>query len=176
MKYKTEQQIKKKLGIESWRNLSKDKVIKFAAMMPDMDKEVMFKVIEQFPEFSKFATGVLEHFEESINNLSDANSKDFALIVEGLKETQQIIKEELQKPELNSEEREFLIQNLMKLAEMFIEVDKNNKKFLKGLSNDSLKMAGMIVLSGIVALGGKVLFDKLGDSDSDIDVDFTEIE
>lgn len=39
MKYKNEIQIKKAMGIESWRNLSRDKVIRFAAMMPDMDKE-----------------------------------------------------------------------------------------------------------------------------------------
>lgn len=39
MKYKNEMQIKKAMGIENWRNLSRDKVIRFAAMMPDMDKE-----------------------------------------------------------------------------------------------------------------------------------------
>jgi hypothetical protein len=40
MKYKNEIQIKKAMGIESWRNLSRDKVIRFAAMMPDMDKRL----------------------------------------------------------------------------------------------------------------------------------------
>jgi len=163
MKYKNEKKIMNKLGIESWRNLSKDKVIQFAAMMPDMDKEVMFKVIEQFPEFTKFANGVLEHFEESLKNLSETNSKDFEIIAEGLRETQQIIKDELQKPEINDDEKRYLIDNLMKVAEMYMEFDKNNKKFLKALSSDNLKVAGLTILAAVVVLGGKVLLDQSSD-------------
>ncbi len=172
MKYKSEQKIMKKLGIESWRNLSKDKVVKFAAMMPDMDKEVMLKIIEQFPEFREFANGVLEHFEESVKNLSEANSKDFVLVIEGLKETQQIIKAELDKPEISSEDRHFLIENLMRIAEMYKELDSNNKKFLKALSTDNLKVVGLTVLAAVVVLGAKVLFD--GDNRDNIDGDSDE--
>lgn len=40
MKYDSEEAVKKALGIETWRNLSKDKIVRFAAMMPDMDTEV----------------------------------------------------------------------------------------------------------------------------------------
>ncbi|SMP64384.1 hypothetical protein [Anoxynatronum buryatiense] len=167
MKYKNEKQIMKKLGIENWRNLSKDKVVKFAAMMPEMDKEVMFKVIEQFPEFAKFANGALEHFEESIKNLSESNSKDFSIIVEGLRETQQILKEELQKPEIDSSERKNLIDNLMKVAEILKELDSNNKRFLKGLSTDSLKSVSIVVLAAVVAIGGKVLLSQLTEEEGD---------
>ncbi len=177
MKFKNEKQIMKSLGIDNWRNLSKDKVIKFAAMMPDMDKEVMFKIIEQFPEFTKFAGSIVESFEEAIQNLSEANSSDYSIVIDALKETQDIIKGELQKPEITPEERKYLIENLMKVAEMFKELDSNNKKFLKGLSNDNLKLGVLAVLAAVVALGGKVLINQLGNnSDDSIEIDYTEVD
>lgn len=160
MKYTSENQIMEKLGIETWRNLSKDKVVKFAAMMPDMDNEIMLKVIEQFPEFRIFATSVIEHFEKVIEGLNNANSKEFELIIEGVRETQEILKVEMQKPELSYEERQFLIEKLMEVTEMYRDLDSANKKFLKALSGDSLKIAGMTVLAAVVTLGGKVLLDQ----------------
>jgi hypothetical protein len=39
MTYKNEDELKKALEIDTWKNLSRDKMIKFAATMPDMDKE-----------------------------------------------------------------------------------------------------------------------------------------
>jgi hypothetical protein len=40
MAYKSEDELKKALEVSSWRNLSRDKMIRFAAMMPDMDREL----------------------------------------------------------------------------------------------------------------------------------------
>lgn len=44
MSLDSEDEVKKALGIESWRNLSKDRIVKFAAMMPDMGREVTMKI------------------------------------------------------------------------------------------------------------------------------------
>ena len=83
----------------------------------------------------------------------------------------------MQKPEITPEERKYLIENLMKVAEMFKELDSNNKKFLKGLSNDNLKLGVLAVLAAVVALGGKVLINQLGnDSDDSIEIDYTEVD
>lgn len=41
------------IGITDWRHLSKDKLINFISILPDVDNEVAIKIIEQFPEFSK---------------------------------------------------------------------------------------------------------------------------
>ena len=41
VKYRSEEDVKKALGIETFRNLSKDKVIEFMSLAPQMDKEVM---------------------------------------------------------------------------------------------------------------------------------------
>jgi O-phosphoseryl-tRNA(Cys) synthetase len=66
MTYKNEDELKKALEIDTWKNLSRDKLIKFVAMMPDMDKELALKVVEQFPEFKRFCFGCARcHREEA---------------------------------------------------------------------------------------------------------------
>lgn len=95
MKYKNEMQIKKAMGIENWRNLSRDKVIRFAAMMPDMDKEVMLEIIRTFPEFTKYGNELLESLRETILKTIDKNSEDYRMSLEIIKETQSICKEQL---------------------------------------------------------------------------------
>lgn len=65
MKYKNEAEIMRALGIDTWRHLSKEKTVRFAAMMPDMDTEVAMKIVEQFPEFRKFATDAFGAIEKA---------------------------------------------------------------------------------------------------------------
>ena len=55
----TEQQVLKKLKIEDFRHLTKDKVIAMASMLDKMDPEVAKKSLEQFPDFSKTMKAVL---------------------------------------------------------------------------------------------------------------------
>jgi hypothetical protein len=48
----TEQKVLKKLGIQDFRCLTKDKVLTMASMLDKMDPEVAKKAIEQFQNFS----------------------------------------------------------------------------------------------------------------------------
>lgn len=64
MTYKNEDELKKAREIDTWKNLSRDKLIKFVAMMPDMDKELALKVVEQFPEFKRFVSDALDVIEK----------------------------------------------------------------------------------------------------------------
>lgn len=64
MRDKNEAEIMKMLEIDTWRNLSKDKVLQFAALMPEMDRDVAMRVIAQFPEFRMFAIEALNVIEK----------------------------------------------------------------------------------------------------------------
>jgi hypothetical protein len=181
MKYKSEQQIMKKLGIESWRNLSKDKVVKFAAMMSDMDKEVMLKVIDQFPEFTKYANDLLTSLHETLQKSMDMNSSDYQASLEIIKETQSIYKDLLVKDDITTEERLLVINKLSELTKMVEPMDKENKKFYKFINSEAVKTTAVALGTAIVILGGKVIVDSLlgGDDnlaeDDAIDVDYEEI-
>ena len=53
-RYHSEEAVKKALKIESFRNLTKDKVMEFTSMIPYMEKEVALEIIKQFPVYVEF--------------------------------------------------------------------------------------------------------------------------
>lgn len=55
----TEEKVLKKLGIDDFRHITKNKVIKMASMLDRVDPEVAKKAIEQFPDFSNTAKEIL---------------------------------------------------------------------------------------------------------------------
>jgi len=155
-----EEQIKKKLGIDSWRNLSKDKVIKFAAMMPEMDKEVAIKIIEQFPEFRKFASDIVDTLEEEYKSTIKANTDSQEEVYNAFRETREILKDELRRSDLTPEERTNIINMIMKLVDMASEKDSENKEFLKDLIKTGAVGAGIVLSAAIIFVGGKILLER----------------
>lgn len=160
MKYKNELQIKKALGIESWRNLSRDKVIRFAAMMPDMDKEVMLGIIQQFPEFTKYGNDLLESLRETVQATIDKNSEDYRMSLAIISETQAICKEQLRRTDISSEERVLIWNNLLEVTKMVPEMDRDNKKFYEYINNKYVKATAAALLSALVFIGGKIALDQ----------------
>jgi hypothetical protein len=174
VQYKNEKQVKKALGIESLKNLSKDKVIEFAAMMPDMKKEVMLEIIKSYPEFIKYGNDLLNELHDTIVKTIEKNSSDYQASLGIIKETQLILKEQLNRTDISSEERIVLINNLMEIARMMPSMDKQNKKFLALLNNNALKATAAALGLGIFFVGGKVILNQLlGDESEEVDTDNT---
>ena len=69
----SEEEVKKILNIESFRNLSKDKVMEFISLIPDMDKEVAISIINQFPNYVDLAKQTTESFNETRDNCLEKN-------------------------------------------------------------------------------------------------------
>lgn len=67
----TERQLKEALGLETWRNLSKDKLLNFISLLPNVDNELAIKVIEQLPEFTKMATEMVTFLKKLCNKVLD---------------------------------------------------------------------------------------------------------
>jgi hypothetical protein len=61
--YQTDNQIKTALGINNWRNLLHDKMMRFTSMMPAMNPTVMMDLISQLPQFWHFSQDVLKTLE-----------------------------------------------------------------------------------------------------------------
>lgn len=76
-----ENQVKAAIGITDWRHLSKDKLMNFISILPDVDNEVAIKIIEQFPEFSKNSV-------EMVNIMRDVCSTALEADKIGLKDTE----------------------------------------------------------------------------------------
>ncbi|MEE1798132.1 hypothetical protein [Streptomyces sp. JV176] len=169
MKYKSEAQIMKALGIESWRNLSKDKMVRFAAMMPNMDTEVALKIVEQFPAFKDFAKDAVSAVERAHESTLSANSQSQEHVHRAWQEVRDILKGELGKDDLSREEKRFLIEQIQETARMQSQKDSENKQFLDGALKKVLVGATAAVALGVAFVGGRVLAESKDGTESSQD-------
>lgn len=61
----TEQEVLEILDIPDFRHMSKDKVMKFASELPNMDPQVAKTALLQFPEFAATTRDVMSCFQET---------------------------------------------------------------------------------------------------------------
>lgn len=157
----SEEEAKEKLGIDSWKNISKEKVIEFGAMMPEMDKEVVLKIVEQFPEFTKFAGEVVDSMEEMYKATVKANADSQDEVLNAYKEIRVILKDELgRNDDYSPEERIHILNMIMETGEKESKKDSENKEFLFGLFKTAGKIAGgiaggVIVVAALIFVGSK---------------------
>lgn len=106
----TEDEIKKALEIDSWRNLSKDKVLRFAAMMPDMDQKVALEIIRQLPVFTRFAIETLKVLERAQEATLSHNKQSQDNVHRAYEEVREVLKGQLEQDDLSPEDRRRVIQ------------------------------------------------------------------
>ena len=161
MSLDSEDEVKKALGIESWRNLSKDKIVKFAAMMPDMGKEVSMKLIEQLPKFADFAIDTLKVFEREHKSTLESSAESEAQLQHIQLETLEILRGELDK-DLPAEERARVTDYVKGIADKAFEKNSEKMRFLDGLLDKSLILKGVCIAAVLVLVGGKVMIENGG--------------
>lgn len=160
MKYKNEVSVMKALGIESWRNLSKEKVIQFAAMLPEMDKEVALKIVGLFPEFRALASEVLNLLEKEHDNTIKSNNSSQDNVHRAYQEIRAILKDELNQKDISPETRMFILEQIIETGSKESEKDTENKAFLANIFNRSTyATVGVLVLT-IIFVGGKFIVQK----------------
>lgn len=159
MKYTDEESVKHALGISSWRNLSRQNVVKFAAMMPDMDKELAVKIVEQFPAFTKFGLEALRTMERVQDSALNFNERSQNKVHDAYQDVRDAIKGELKK-ELTPEERQRLIDTMMDSAAKESEKDTETKRLIGDVVKTAATVTGGVLLTAVLILGVKVISDQ----------------
>lgn len=141
----SEKKVLKKLGISDFRHMTKDKVVKFASMLPYMDPEVAKKALEQFPAFKDLARNIVVELKGVVEKAFTENNESQNVFYDICKSEIVSLQEELKLETLTSEDRDRIENKMIRIAEMVGEKDSENKKFL-------LKIIGLAG-SAFVALG-----------------------
>jgi hypothetical protein len=147
----TEEQVKQRLGIDSWRNLSKDGVVQLVAMMPDMSKDVALNIAEHFPDFKLLATETLNSVSRQLKTTLNSNKKSHKRAQKAFERVHDVLARELDRDDLSSEERRDLYDRLLQVAEKVAEKDFQGKQF----ALTALKIAGAtvgVIVAGAVAI------------------------
>jgi len=165
LKYKSDDEVKKALGIDSFRNLSRENVMRFAAMMPDMDKEVALKIVEQFPEFKAFALDAVGVMERMQQNALASNSESQVNVHQAWADVRAILKGQLDDPELAAEQKREILDLIMETARQESAKDTENKQFLKELTKYATGAVVGIIVLGVVYVGGRFGLEQASDKD-----------
>lgn len=153
----TEEQAKKLLNIGSFKNLSKGKVTEFISQIPNMDKEVAIKIIEQFPSFKELSTQMITQ----LSSLSEIAIKEDTKSSDKAVEAYQKVLDELsgllkKNTPITEEEKQWTIDKMMKVADKISNKDTENKEFKEKIVKYGGSILGGTLLLGAAVLGVKV--------------------
>lgn len=155
----TEQKVLKKLNIEDFRHLTKDKVITMATMLDKMDPEVAKKAIEQFPDFSKTMKEIFVDFKKSIDKAIDTDETRVDSFYSTCDAIISSCQQELEKNELSFDERKQIIDKMIFIATMKSEKDTEGKRYNFSLIALGATVFTITATTLLAALGGNFKLD-----------------
>lgn len=160
----TEQKVLKKLGIDDFRHLTKDKVITMASLLDKMDPEVAKKALEQFPEFAKTAKEMLTEYKDTLDKGLENNKESVQSYYNTCNSIIISLQKQLEDESLSFDERKYIIDKMLEVSKMMGEKDTENKKFILACIAMGTVATGIVSIALSSVLGGNT---KIETSDAD---------
>jgi len=157
----TENEVMKALGIESFRNMSKEKIMEFVSAIPNIDKDVAIKIIEQFPAYTVSANKMVTQLNTLCNNAMKENSDSQKESIEAYKKILEDLGELLRKDTISAEERVQITEQMISVADRISTKDTENKDFLAGILKNEVSIIGGVFVLGVVILGVSIKAIKI---------------
>ena len=152
----TEQQVKDALQIDSFRNLSKEKIMEFASLIPNMDKDVAISIINQFPAYAESSRKMLEQFKNVCDAALENNKDSQKDAILAYRKILDDLGGVLKKEELTPEERYRITEPRLEVADRISAKDTENKQFIDNLVKYGTQLTAGALLLGAVILGVNV--------------------
>ena len=151
----TENEVKKALNIDSFRNLSKRKVVEFVSLLPQMDKEVATAIINQFPNYSQTVSEMVKQLGDTCNSILEKNDTSTRSVVEAYQKILDDLRLLLQRDDLSFDERQQITSSMIEVADKLAEKDTENKHFLSTIAKYAVGTVLSLALIMAMTLGVK---------------------
>ena len=152
----TEAKVLRKLDIPDFRHLTKDKVVSFVSMLPQMDPDVAKHALEQFPAFAETSLAIVGCLKDSLGTIISGNAENMAEFNARCQEALAALEAELMREDLTDEGRKLVIDGIMGIIEAIAQKDSENKEFHRGIFRDVLWACVAVVLCLVAPLGIKM--------------------
>lgn len=150
----TEAKVLKKLNIEDFRHLTKDKVITMASMLDRMDPEVAKKALEQFPEFAKTTKEMLIEYKDTLDKGLQDNNDSVQAYYNACQSIINSLQSQLESDNLSFEQRKAIIDQMVEITKMMGIKDTENKKFIIRMAMCGAAAVGVVAMTLASVLGG----------------------
>lgn len=145
----TEEKVLKKLDIEDFRHLTKDKVIEMSSMLDKMDPEVAMKALEQFPQFATTIKEMVSDYKNSLDKMVVEDKESTLKFYDACTMTLDSLKKELDREDLDFEQRKYIVEKMLEVDHMIGSKDSEHKKFLAALA--VVGVSALTIGAGIIA-------------------------
>lgn len=142
----TEANVLRRLDIPDFRHLTKDKVVSFVSMLPQMDPDVAKHALEQFPAFAETCLAVIGCLKDSLGTIVSGNAESMAEFNARCQEALTTLEEELQREDLTDEGRKLIINGILGIVGAIGQKDSENKVFLRGLFREYVWVCVVVAL------------------------------
>ena len=149
----TEESVKKAMNINSFRNLSKDKVMEFVSLIPSMDKELAIAIVNQFPAYAEMAGDMVQCMVKMCDQALDANNESQKDAIEAYKTVLSSLGDLLERENITEEERTSITEKMIEVADKISAKDTENKVFIQNLIKYGSSVLGGALVLGAVILG-----------------------
>ena len=153
---KTADQVKEYLNIPDFRHITRDKLIQFVSAIPDMDREVAIKTIEQFPEFSGCAKVMVAHYESMCDSILSENGDSVQSVMAGYKQTLGVLGTLASADDIDPADKRYFADKMVEVADKMAAFDTSNKEFLAGILKGFACFAGAVIVACAAVLGVRV--------------------
>ena len=129
----SEDQVKKALQIDSFRNLSKDKIMEFASLIPHMDKDVAIAIINQFPAYAESSRNMIEQYNvmcDKVLQSNDDSRRDAVMAYKTILDDLSIL---LKQDGITPEQQEKITDKMILVADKIADLHEDNRNFLEGI-------------------------------------------
>ncbi len=165
----TEKQVLKKLDIPDFRHLSKDKIMTFFSMLPNMDPEVAKKAIEQFPIYASTVKEIVSEYKGILDNALADNAESVQSYYAICNLILNTLSKMLEQENLTFEEKKYIIEKMLEVESRVRQKDTENKKhILKIVGWASVVFVTFIgCLAAVLGANAGMSIPDLGSDDSD---------
>lgn len=149
----TEEQVKKALKIESFRNLSKDKIMEFVSLLPNMDKDVAIAVVNQFPAYTDNAKVMVNCLKDMCRDIIEKNDTSTKEVASAYNIILNDLSTLLLRDDISYEERAYITEKMIDIADKIAIKDTENKNFLAAMNQRQTILCLGVLIVGAAILG-----------------------
>lgn len=149
----TEEEVKKALDIDSFRNMSKSKIMDFISLIPNMDKDIALAAINQFPAYVDMTGNMVKELIGLCDSALKETGASHKESIEAYKLILNTIKDDLERDNITPEEKKDDYEKMIQVADKIANKDKEFKEYMKDVLKYGVTFMGGTLIIGACILG-----------------------
>lgn len=126
--------------------------MEFVSLIPNMDKELAMQIVEQFPSYADYSQNIVKQLNVLCEKALERNDNSQTEAIKSYRKVLDELSVLLQKDETSIDERKYITEQMIVIADKIAAKDTENKEFLEKI----IKYGGYVAL-GALAIGVTML-------------------